>query len=64
MVSPDPESSPLNGEDFVSGGVGVELAWECGPVQVIFQARGLYGLYEPRPPTLDLGSLQRRRFIH
>jgi hypothetical protein len=42
---------------------GVQLAWEWGPVQVIFQARGLYGLYEPRPRTLDVDALQRRRFI-
>jgi hypothetical protein len=43
---------------------GVQLAWEWGPQQIIFQGYDLYGLYEPRPRTLDLGALQRRRFIH
>jgi hypothetical protein len=64
MVSPPPQSSPLDGEDFVSGGVGTELAWEWGPQQVMFQGYDLYGLYEPRPRTLDVGALQRRRFTH
>jgi hypothetical protein len=42
---------------------GVQLAWEWGPQQVIFQGYGLYGPYEPRPRTLDVQALQRRRFI-
>ncbi len=43
---------------------GVQLAWEWGPQQVIFQGYDLYGLYEPRPRSLDVGASQRRRFIH
>lgn len=43
--------------------VAVHVAWEWGPVQVAFQGLDLYGPYEPRPRTLDLDAVQRRRFI-
>jgi hypothetical protein len=43
--------------------LAVQVAWDWGPVQVMFQAFDLYGPYEPRPRSLDLNALQRRRFI-
>jgi hypothetical protein len=48
----------------IAVGVAVQAAWEWGPQQIIFQGLDLYGPYEPRPRTLDVHALQRRRFIH